>query len=819
MKNLLFILHFLPFLTIGQITSVHGIVTDEFSGSPMPFVKVKLSSSKNGTFTDSIGRYTISTTSHLDSIIYSFSGYLSSVKAIVPNQDQEINVSMRILSLDISEIIIRPPDVFPSTILHRKVVAHKAENSKQAHSSYSYELYSKIQLHLNNLGEDFQQNKRVKKIELVADYIDTSVTGSAQLPVLMSETISDFYFKGNPHPQKKEIVKASHVVGLENLQIDPFLGDMYTDISIYDNSIPLFNQSFISPIADNAHKFYRFYLEDSTFIGNNWCYKLRFIPKRTGDLTFQGELWIHDSTFAVKEIKATVSPTANLNYVEGLYFEQHFEQVQPAVWMLISEKMTVNLKLAKKTSMYGIYGEKYSSRRNYTIPNKLPLEFYTSGNSVEFMEGAKQRDAEYWKAARHTNLNLLEEKIETMVDSLETSQPFRRMKNGMFLAATGYYALGKIELGNLYNFVSFNPVEKFRLALAFRTTTRFSKKIQWSGNLAYGFGDKEPKYGLQMRYILQEKKRTLLKIFYQKDIEQIGQTVKTSTVGSTFGTLLRTGPLDKLTFVEKFGLTVEKDLIKDLQVTAGFEWKEYTALGIANYVHYSPVTNLYQQIERIRTREFQLSFRWSRDEEYLSGVFNRKAIQAKHPIYTIHLVAGVNNLFGSMNAYQKLEITLEHFKKLGRFGRLHYSMHAGSIFGTAAYPFLKIHAGNQSYWLNKTTFNKLNFFEFISDKYIEAVVENHWGGLFLDRIPLVKKLKLRLITTGRLAYGSISKRHETALLLPSFTKKFGKIPYAEVSVGIENIFKIGRVDFVWRLTHLDPNMSALGIRTRWAINF
>jgi hypothetical protein len=130
-----------------------------------------------------------------------------------------------------------------------------------------------------------------------------------------------------------------------------------------------------------------------------------------------------------------------------------------------------------------------------------------------------------------------------------------------------------------------------------------------------------------------------------------------------------------------------------------------------------------------------------------------------------------------------------------------------------------VHEGNQSYWLLTSTFNKLNFFEFISDKYVGGFVENHWEGLLFDRIPLIKKLKWRLVTTGRITYGSISSRHSTEMILPQFTKQFGKVPYAEVAVGIENIFKVGRVDFVWRLTHLDPGMSPFGIRARWAINF
>jgi hypothetical protein len=118
-----------------------------------------------------------------------------------------------------------------------------------------------------------------------------------------------------------------------------------------------------------------------------------------------------------------------------------------------------------------------------------------------------------------------------------------------------------------------------------------------------------------------------------------------------------------------------------------------------------------------------------------------------------------------------------------------------------------------------TTFNKLNYFEFISDKYVGGYIEQHFGGLIFNRIPLIKKLKWRLVGSSRITYGSISSKNTREMLLPSFTKSFGNIPYTEAAVGVENIFKLIRVDLVWRLTHLDPGASPLGIRARMTFNF
>lgn len=818
MNKLVILLFLVPFLGLSQQTKVYGVVTDGFSGEPMPYVTVRFLDSKIGTFTDSLGKYLIESYYATDSLRFSFSGYLSITKKVQKDKEQEINVTLPTMVAEFAEVTVRPPDEFPSTILHKKVIANKDINNKEKLLSYEYELYNKIQLDLNNIGEKFTERDIVKRLDLVMDYLDSTDNGKNYLPVILSESLSNFYFKNNPK-KKKEVVEATHITGIENVTLSQFLGDMYLDINVYDNYINMFSRAFISPVSDNARSFYKFYLEDSTFIDNQWCYKLRFIPKRTGDMTFQGEMWIHDTTYAVKQISASISPWANINYVQDLYFEHHFDQVSKEVWMLTKEKMIVDVKITKKTAVYGFYGRKLSSRTNFVINQKREDEFYKSDNTVEMADSAKVRDDAYWAAHRHEPLSEQEQGIDNMVDSLNEMPFFKMLKNLTYFASTGYYPIGKIEIGNAFSLVSYNPVENFRTALALRTSNNFSRRIEFGGRVAYGFGDERFKYGGSIRYNITPKKRGMLIAFYNYDIEQIGQSPTAASVGSSFGTLFRTGPLDKLTFVQKVGINLEKDVKKDLILFGGFELKEYTALGIANYVKPNPETNSFDTLSAIRTSEFTARIRWTKDEEFLSGAFDRTTLRSKYPIFSIQGIFGVKGLFGGDYNYQKIEFQMEHNRQIGVLGRIRYGANAGYVFGTTAYPFLKVHEGNQSYWLLTSTFNKLNFFEFISDKYVGAFIENHWEGLLFDRIPLIKKLKWRLVTTGRITYGSISSRHSAEMILPTFTKQFGKVPYAEAAVGIENIFKVGRVDLVWRITHLEEGMSPLGIRARWAINF
>lgn len=805
-------------LLFAQQTKITGTVTDAESGDPIPFVHVIFQDSKIGTFTDTLGQFVLETYYATDSLQFYYSGYDVQTIKVRRDEAQEINVKLKVTIEEIDEIVVKPPDEFPSTTLHKRVIAHKHINNKEKLHSYGYELYNKIQIDLNNIGDKFDERGLVKRLDLVLEYLDSADNGTTFLPVILSENISQFNFRNNPK-KKKEVVSATRITGIDNLQLNQFLGEMYLDFNIYDNYIVLFNKAFVSPVANFARSYYRFYLEDSTFIDNQWCYKLRFTPKRTGDMTFEGEMWIHDTTYAVKNIKANISPWANINYVQDLYLEHHFDQVQKEVWMLTEEKMIIDLKITKKTEIYGFYGRKYTSRRNFVINKDYPDDFYKSDNTVEFEDGAKTRTDAYWAEHRHVPLGLQEQGIDQMIDSLNRDPFFKFLKNFTYMASTGYYPLGKIEIGSIHALVSLNPVEKFRTGLALRTSNDFSRRLELGGKLYYGFGDERFKYGATVRYNITPKKRGMLTSYFNYDIEQIGTSPTAAAIGSTFSSLLRTGPLDKLTFVAKGGLNLEKDIGKDIILFGGMEYKEYTALGRANYQRIDPATSDTIDISKVQSTEVTLRFRWAKDEEFISGSFDRTSLTSKYPIFSIQGIFGIKGVFGSDYNYQRIEFAMEHTRTVGVFGRIRYGLNAGYIFGTVAYPFLKVHEGSQSYWLYTNSFNKLNFFEFISDQYVGALVEQHWEGLFFDRIPLIKKLKWRLVTTGRITYGAISNRHQQAMLLPEFTKRFGNTPYAEVAVGIENIFKVGRVDLVWRLTHLDPGMNPLGIRARWALNF
>jgi hypothetical protein len=816
MRLLSFILFNSCFLAIwGQQTVVMGRVIDK-KGEPISYVQIQFLDSKIGTKSDSLGNFYLSTYYPTDTLLFRLIGYQTERIKIKKDQTQELVVKLSTQDKEVAEVILKAPTETRGAQLHRRIITYKNVNNKEKLEAYQYHLYNKIQLDASNLDSGLLNNPLVDRLSLVKNYLQTDSSDKSLLPVVLSESVSDYYYRKDPK-LKKEVVEASRISGVENMQMTQFLGDMYLELNIYDNIYDLFNKSFISPLAPYARTYYQFYLDDSTFIGADWCYKLRFVPKRSGDLVFEGHMWVHDTTYAVKRFEANIAPGANLNYIQDFYIEQAFEQVQKEVWMLTSEKMVLSFKVTEKSKFLGLIGRKYSQRSAYVINAGQPEEFYRSNNSVDVLSNAKERSDEEWAQLRPISLTDKEQRIEQMVDSLEAQPFYQNMRKLTYFATTGYWPIQKIEIGSATSLVSMNPVEKFRVALALRTSNDFSKRFEIGGRVAYGFGDQRFKYNVRLRYNITPQKRGMLMTYYNHDIEQIGLSPTAASMGTSFVTILSTAPFDKLTFVQKVGVSLEKDIKKDLIVFGAIEWKNYTPLGLATYKRFNGFDTL--NVDNISTTELTTRIRWTKDEEFLSGSFDRTALRSPYPILSFQGIFGFKDVFGSDYNYQKLEFQFEHNTQIGVLGRMRYGFTLGYINGIAAYPLLKVHDGNQSLWLLTSATNMVNFLEFISDKYVIGFAENKWEGLLFDRIPLVKKSKIRLVTTERIMLGSLSSKQNQALLIPSFVQPFNGVPYVEIGIGIENIFKVLRIDLLYRATHQIPGTSPIGIKARYSLNF
>ena len=804
MKQLLLVIGFLTLSICGfsQSTIVQGVVKDSVTNEFIPFAKVRYVNGNAGALTDTAGHFFVQTIHPTDSIEFSFIGYKSQrlpVKAGLTNEFEVLLVPA-IRSFDVVEIIAGENPAFE---ILRLIKQNKDKNNPENLEAYECEVYNKMQFDVNKLGDKFEDRKVFKGMDLINDYVDVdSSTEYKYLPILLTESISDYYFSSSPI-QRKEVIKANRITGVDYLQLQQFTGDLHQSVNVYNNYIELFNKDFMSPIADGGKAFYKYYLQQPDTIDGVFCYHLFFKPKRKGDAVFDGEMWIADSTFAVKQMKAIIPDDVNLNYVSDLKVTQEYSEVEEGVWMLTKEEIKANFDLfndLKKNKIQGATVHKKTTRKNFIINEDRGFEFYVT--DLELTDSAKTRDEAYWLAHRHDTLTKEEQGVINMVDSLKDNRLFKFYENATYMAYSGFWRSGPLEVGSVYSMYTRNNVEGHRVMLSLRTSNRFSTKVELNGFWIYGFGDQDMKSGGSLRWKLKNAPREMMRFAYRRRIEILGLDASIGDIGNSFTTLFSLAPQDKLTMVEKGEWSFEKDWRFDMRTFNSVEWKRFSPLGFSDYSRVNETTGDTNKIANLTSFEVRNQIMYTKEEKFLNGQFDRTSLGSKYPILSLTHTWGIKGVLGSEFNFHRLDFIYDHRPRVGMFGRIQYSIYAGKIFGTVPYPFLQIHPGNETLFLQRTGFNLMTYYEFISDEWVGFNFEHRLQGFLMDRIPLIKKLKLRAVYNAKMVIGNYNSKHDASLLLPSYSNRLTK-PYAEVGVGIENIFKFIRVDAVWRLSYRD----------------
>ncbi|GAB4136691.1 MAG: DUF5686 and carboxypeptidase-like regulatory domain-containing protein [Bacteroidia bacterium] len=799
----------------AQVTRISGKIYDAATNEPMPFVNVLLVGTKVGTVADVEGNYTIVTEVRADSIRAMYVGFNTTTLPVKSGKTQVINIPMNKSSVQLNEVTIKPGEN-PAVTLLKKVWEHEPENDRERLDYYQYEVYNKLEFDLNNIPDEFKNSKVMKPVKFIFDNIDTTnPTEKPNLPMFFSESVSDFYYRKNPKV-RKEIIKGSKVSGIQDASISQFTGEMYQNINIYDNNIRLFDKLFVSPISNSGVLFYKYYLVDSMTIDGHWCYQIQFKPRRKQELLFVGNVWIADSSFAVKRFEMSITDDANINYVNAFYVIQEFENTS-GQWMLTKEKIVADFSMLEK--QMGIYGRKTTSYKNIKINQPKDEEFYSKTENLIVEAGAEKRDEEFWKQNRHDSLTGKEQQIYQMVDSVQSLPIYKTWEDIVITLYTGYKVIGPIEYGPWYKTVSYNRIEGVRLRAGGRTSNNFSKWVELSGYVAYGVDDKAFKYSGSFKSFITKKPRQLVGGNYKNDYEILGLSNNTFSSDNIMATLFRRTPLNNMTRVEQYDLWYERDIVTGLNIKTSFVNRNMYPLGGATYMR--PTSDsTYAYEPGISTSEFRMNVRWCYDEKYVESVFSRVAVGGYWPVFQLQYTAGLKGVFNSDYSYHKLSLNIDDRVRMIPIGFLNYIVEAGKIWGSVPFPLMVLHPGNQTYVYDGTAYNMMNYYEFASDQYASVILIHHFDGFFLNKIPLMRRLKWREVASFRYLIGSVSDANKNTLLFPNTLFTLNKGPYMEAGVGIENIFRFFRVDVFQRLTYLDhPNVKPIGVRVSMQVLF
>ncbi|MBS1946219.1 MAG: carboxypeptidase-like regulatory domain-containing protein [Bacteroidetes bacterium] len=872
---------------LAQTSIVKGVVKDVDTKLPLPSVTITIKNVPGGVISDARGGFSVKYDKPFSQLIFSIVGYKNktlSVKSVLYSdyladsslvynaidgadtaklakpdslmhvmdplqQDQNIEAGQEnliVVYMQPNSNLLKAVTIKskrqkyrnkgnPAVDLIRRVIDNKPRNRMESFQYSQYEKYEKLQISIDNLSEKVRNSKLTKKYHFLFENADTLIIpGKALLPIYLEEKISHEYYRANPQKHKTIVVAHKRVDFGEFVDmhgVSNYLNRLYADVNIYDNNIPLFTNLFLSPIADMAPTFYMFFISDTVIEDGLKFVRLTFRPRNPNDFLFRGTLYITlDSNYAVQKFTMFTSKNINLNFVRELRISQDFVRRDDGRYFLSKSNVVGDLGIFKKGT--GVFGQRTVSYKNFMENEPIPDSIFKGPPLVELQQPASgQVQDTFWARHRHDTLSTAESKVYANIDSLKSMPSFRRLMDWATLLLAGYKQAGPFEIGPASTFYSFNPVEGFRLRFGGRTTPKLSNRMYFETYAAYGFKDQKWKYFFSSTYSLNNKSvysfpLNYIRASYQHDTKIPGQDLQ-FVQEDNFLLSFKRGNNDKWLYNDFFKLNYVYEFGNHFSYDIGLKyWKQYPAGSLQYIKDADPDADT---LNNITTGEASLQFRWAPNEQFYQGKLYRVPIFNKYPVFTLRYIAGIKGLFGGNYNYQNL--TLNIFKRfyISQLGYSDVTVEGGYIFGKVPFPLMEIHHANQTYAYQLTSYNLMNFLEFVSDHYVSVDWDHYFNGFFFNKIPLLKKLKLREVIEGKMVYGGVRNENldiETGQLKYPMTNNMtttfplGREPYLEAGFGISNIFKLVRVDLIKRFTYLDhPQISTLGVRARVKFDF
>jgi hypothetical protein len=811
----------------GQV-KISGVVVDEQNQS-IPFANIVFVGSTIGTVSDENGKFYLESDNNYTQIEVSFLGFQNK-KLPIKSRDFNLTIVLVEEAAQLGEVFIYAGKVKkkgnPAIAILEKIWAKKRENGIYLFDQYQYEKYEKLEFDMNNVDSTFMKKKLFKGMEFIFEEIDTSnITGKAFLPIFINESVYNSYGRNKGGNKLREDLIANKNSGFNsNQNVIAFIKDLYVEYNVYDSYIKIFDKSFVSPISKTAGvSTYNYVLSDSAFIDNKWCYNIIYYPRRKGELTFKGDFWVNDTTFAIKDINMKVNKSANINWVKDIYIEQEFDVLNDSIFLLKRDYMMSDFSINKKEKSKGLYGKRTTMYKNYEFNKPKEDNFYTKESNI-YEESIYNKTNDYWSLNRHEKLNENELGIYKMLDTLTTVPKFKRLYNLVSILGSGYIEFNNFDYGPIFSTFGKNDVEGWRIRVGGRTFLGGNEPWRLQAYTAYGLKDNQFKYGVSGKWMLEPKSRLTIGAGNRRDIEQIGVSLTTTNdvLGRSFASssLFSSGDNSKLTSINLSNvfMSVEPKQNLELRLGASYRTLKSASPDTFNLDYWVDEAQTIKKSDVVQS-EIDFSIKYTPNRKTIGYGVERNEVSSTYSTLFLNYSRGIKGVIDSDFNYEKIQFYYKQPILIGGFGRMFTTFEVGKTFGEAPLGLLNVVPGNQSYFTIDNTYSLLDYYEFVTDTYASIHVEHSFNGRFLSRIPLLRKLNLREIVGVKSVWGEISDKNR-ALNASNINYLAPNKPYIEYNVGIGNIFKVFRLDFSWRGNYRDvPNANNFAIKGAFGFHF
>ncbi|MDD6778697.1 MAG: DUF5686 family protein [Bacteroidales bacterium] len=822
-------------------TVVKGVVRDSLTHESLPFVAIYLKGSDRGIMTDADGRFSITTQVNFISLEVSTMGYTTKNVWVNKGQSNDVTIDMVPTGVALKELVVKPKKEKyskknnPAVEFVKRLMAQKHGYDPKNHDYYNYNKYEKMTMGLNDFSEKQKKNWLTGKFKFIFDYLDTSeVSGKPILTVSVKEKVSDCHFRRSPE-SAKEVVRGTKRAGIDEAfdqeSVQRFLEDVFREVDIFSNDVPMMQNRFVSPLSKIGVDYYKYYLSDTIDVGGVRCIELSFSPFTPESFGFLGRIYVplNDSTLFIKRVKLNVPKSINLNYVESITIMQDFEKAPDGSRLKTRDDMTVEFQIMKGTQ--GLYARRTTAYANHNFDPPQDLEVFGKEEKTIVNADAEFMPDEFWKENRQVPITDKENAIKGLLTRLREVPLFYWTEKVITVLVSGYIPTSKeskFDFGPMNTTLSGNPVEGMRVRMGGMTTANLSKHWFARGYVAYGFNDEKLKYNGELEYSFNEKKYHSrefpihsVKLTHKYDVDQLGQHYFFTNMDNVFLALKRKRD-DKMTYLRKTCLDYTLETESGFSVQLGLEHDIQEATAVLPFI--DGYGNVYRNYKEAM---FNVTLRYAPGEKFYQTKSYRIPINFDAPIFTLTHTYAPKGFMGSMFTVNKTELSVQKRFWFSAFGYTDIILKTGKVWSEVSYPNLLLPNANLSYTIQPESYPLMNAMEFANDQYLSWDFTYWANGAILNRIPLIKYLKLREAFSFRGLYGKLKDSNNPELNNNLFRfpvgaqcKPMGKEPYMEIGVGLDNIFTILRLDYVWRLTYRDtPGVDKSGLRIQLHFTF
>ncbi len=816
-----------------------GVVKDSLANEPIPYASIYIKGTNEGVIAGVNGQFTLFSSIKTPVVNIQCLGYKS--KEIKLKGDAgNVIVYMQSASKSLDEIVVRRhrekyvKKGNPAVAFVEKVREHMHDRDPLNHQHYSYEKYEHMTYGLNDL-QHVDKNLIIKTFKGAAEYLDTSeVTGKVILPMSLNETGSVEYFQRQPSKHKQLIVARQHV-GLDEAfdaaGIKKFMDDAFREVDIFSNDVKFMQNRFISPLSNIGTSFYKYYLNDTIEVDGEKCVELDFLPFNNESFGFVGRMYfpVGDTTMFLKKCVMNVPKAINLNYVEHIYIEQEWVKSPNGSRLKTKDDLTIEFKVVSGTQ--GFYARRNTHYRNHSFASPVDMTIFDRDGEVIVAPDAEKHDKDYWVALRPSTAKQNEGSMREMMRRLRGSKLFYWCEQAFIMLYNGYVATGKpskFDFGPLNTFMSGNPLEGLRMRIGGMTTAHLSKHWFGRGYVAYGFKDRKLKYYGGLEYSFNEKKYHgnefpvhSLKLSHRYDVDKIGQHYMHTNQDNAF-LLLKRKADNKINYLRQTHFGYKLELANGFSIVAGVEHNIHEASRALPFVNGEGTA-----FNRYATAGFNVTLRYAPGEKFYQTRSYRFPINIDNPIITLTHTCLPKDFLGGDFDVNKTELGIMKRFWFSAWGYTDIILKGAKVWSTVAYPDLLIPNANLSYTIQPESYALMNAMEFATDQNLSWDITYWANGAIMNYLPLVKKLKLREVISFRGFYGSLTSKNNPNVnsVLYQFPpdadcRPMGKKPYMEMGIGLDNIFKFLRVDYVWRLTYRNKSgVDKSGIRLQLHVAF